>query len=180
MIIGLTGYARSGKDSVAKILVDNYGFNRLAFADKVRGLLLELDPILEDGHHLRSIVKEYGWEIAKAKPEVRRLLQTLGFSARKLFGKNFWIHNCLDEIAPANYYIHNFVVTDVRFTNEAEAIKEKGGQLWRVNRPGVKAINDHISESELDNYPVDCIFVNYTSIEDLELSVKTRMQGLLR
>ena len=50
MIIGLTGYARSGKDTVAKILVDNYGYKRIAFADKIRELLVEINPILENGH----------------------------------------------------------------------------------------------------------------------------------
>ena len=86
MIIGLTGYARSGKDSVAKVLVDHYGFIRLAFADPIRDLLLEVNPILDKGNRLSSLVDEYGWDIAKAQPEVRRLLQTLGVGARKVFG----------------------------------------------------------------------------------------------
>lgn len=181
MIIGLSGYARSGKDSIAKVLVDNYGFIRLAFADPVRELLLEIDPILDKGNRLSSLVDEYGWDIAKAQPEVRRLLQTLGFGARKIFGDNFWVDQVINQFGHSWWgYDTNVVITDVRFTNEAQGIKGKGGQLWRVNRPGVKAINDHISESELDNYPVDCIFVNDTTIEDLELAVKTRMQGMVK
>jgi dephospho-CoA kinase len=39
MIIGLTGYAQSGKDTVANILVENYGYQRVAFADPIRALL---------------------------------------------------------------------------------------------------------------------------------------------
>jgi hypothetical protein len=179
MIIGLTGYARSGKDTVANILVDNYKYNRLAFADKIRQLLTEIDPILENGQRLSSTLEEYGWDIAKAKPEVRRLLQTLGVGARKMFGDNFWVDRALGEVAPANYYLYNFVVTDVRFKNEADKIKTKGGQIWRVKRLGVGAVNNHVSESEMDDYKVDQILINNGTIEDLELLVKTRMNGLL-
>jgi hypothetical protein len=179
MIIGLTGYARSGKDTVANILVDNYKYNRLAFADKIRQLLTEIDPILENGQRLSSTLEEYGWDIAKAKPEVRRLLQTLGVGARKMFGDNLWVDRALGEVAPANYYLYNFVVTDVRFKNEADKIKTKGGQIWRVKRLGVGAVNNHVSESEMDDYKVDQILINNGTIEDLELLVKTRMNGLL-
>ena len=50
MIIGLTGYAQSGKDTVAQVLVDNYGFNRVSFADPIRKLLYETNPMLKEGY----------------------------------------------------------------------------------------------------------------------------------
>jgi dephospho-CoA kinase len=78
VIIGLSGYARSGKDTVAELLVLNYGFKRMAFADGIREALSALNPILHDGMRLNEVVKEYGWELAKSKDEVRRLLQVLG------------------------------------------------------------------------------------------------------
>jgi len=176
MIIGLTGYARSGKDSVAKVLVDHYGFIRLAFADPIRELLLEINPILDKGNRLSSLVNEYGWDIAKGQPEVRRLLQTLGVGARKVFGENHWIVEAFKNIDPTK----NYVVTDVRFSNEADWIKDiYNGQIWRIKRPGVDAINTHVSESEMDSYKVDQIFHNSGSIEDLEAMIKVRMVGLL-
>jgi len=175
MIIGLTGYARSGKDSVAKVLVEQYEFTRVAFADKIKDLLVEMDPILENGHRLSSTLEEYGWDIAKAKPEVRRLLQALGVGARKVFGKNHWIVEALKNIDQEK----NYVVTDVRFINEAEWLRDiYGAQLWRIKRLGVGAINSHVSESEMDDYKVDQIFTNNGTIEDLELMIKTRMNGL--
>ena len=176
MIIGLTGYARSGKDSVAKVLVDHYGFIRLAFADPIRELLLEINPILDKGNRLSSLVNEYGWDIAKGQPEVRRLLQTLGVGARKVFGENHWIIEAFKNIDSTK----NYVFTDVRFSNEADWIKEiYNGQIWRIKRPGVDAINTHVSESEMDSYKVDQIFHNSGSIEDLEAMIKVRMVGLL-
>lgn len=178
MIIGLTGYARSGKDTVANILVNNYGYTRVAFADKIRKLLLEMDPILENGYRLSSTLEDYGWEVAKSKPEVRRLLQTLGVGARNIFGPQFWVHEALktmlDDLKPDLKY----VVTDVRFLNEADMIKANNGQIWRIKRTGVVAYNRHISETEMDGYKVDQIFTNNGTIEDLELMVKVRMNGL--
>ena len=46
MIIGLTGYARSGKDTVAQILVDKFGFTRVAFADPIRDFCYQVNPIV--------------------------------------------------------------------------------------------------------------------------------------
>jgi dephospho-CoA kinase len=45
-LIGLSGYARSGKDEAAKVLIEEFGFKRIAFADKLRDFLYALDPIV--------------------------------------------------------------------------------------------------------------------------------------
>jgi dephospho-CoA kinase len=45
MIVGISGYARSGKDEAAKALVE-MGFERRAFADKLREFLLALNPMV--------------------------------------------------------------------------------------------------------------------------------------
>lgn len=177
MIIGLTGYAQSGKDTVAKFLIENYGFTRIAFADKIREFLYEVNPMVgcSPSGYLKDLVNLKGWEAAKQEPQVRRLLQDIGVGARKLFGDMFWVDQALKKIE----FGGNYVITDVRFQNEADEIKLSGGQIWRVQRPGVDAVNSHISEVEMDNYPVDYRFMNSGSLEDLELSIKTRMIALL-
>ena len=172
-LIGLSGYARSGKDTVAKILIDKYGYTRIGFADSIREFLLRINPILSDGHRLGEYVKMYGWEITKAQTEVRRLLQETGTVARDMFGADFWVSQVVREMGknPDKKY----VITDVRFQNEASMIKLNGGQIWRVERPEVSAINNHISESDMDNYTPDQLIINSGSIEELELLIKTRM-----
>jgi len=176
MIIGLTGYARSGKDTVAKVLVDNYGFERIAFADPIRELLLRINPILNNGYHLNEHVREFGWELAKSRTEVRRLLQDLGVGARDILGADIWVTTALKKMSNTN---KNYVITDVRFQNEASTIKVANGVLWRVERPNVSAVNNHVSESELSEHPVDITLLNNGTIEDLVASVKARMVGLL-
>lgn len=178
MIIGLTGYAQSGKDTVANILVENFGYTRIAFADKIREFLYETNPMYDSvvGEPLfvKAKVDRDGWEEAKKSPHIRRLLQTSGVAARKVFGENFWVQQALKDV----HFEGNYVITDVRFTNEADIIKKyDNSQLWRVKRLGVEAVNSHVSETELDGYPVDQIFINNTTIEDLEVLVKTRMAG---
>jgi hypothetical protein len=179
MIIGLTGYAQSGKDTVAKILVENYGYTRVAFADKIRDFLYEMNPMVDnvagEPIFLKERVNRDGWEVAKKNPHVRRALQNAGVSARKVFGEDFWIDRSLVSILRNE----NTVITDVRFINEADVVKHQAGQVWRIKRLGVDAVNAHVSESQMDGYPVDQIFTNNSSIEDLELMVKTRMMSLV-
>lgn len=182
MIIGLSGYAQSGKDTVANILVDKFGYKRIAFADRLRELVFEIDsPIpMENGDKtsvvgLQNIVEELGWEDAKKVPYVRTLLQNTGVAVRKVFGDQFWVYEALSEVAPQD----KVVVSDVRFKNEADFITTFGGQLWRVERPGIEAVNGHVSESDMNGYPVDQTLFNSGTLEDLELLVKTRMQSYL-
>jgi hypothetical protein len=177
MIIGLTGYAQSGKDTVANVLVERYGFTRIAFADKIREYLYEINPVYDyiagDMLFIRAKVDRDGWEEAKKFPYIRRLLQTSGVAARKLFGEDFWIKQALKDIE----FGGDYVITDVRFQNEADAIKSMGGQIWRIKRLGVDPVNSHVSETQMDGYPVDQIFINNSTLDDLEALIKVRMSG---
>jgi hypothetical protein len=175
MIIGLTGYAQSGKDTVASYLVKQHGFTRVAFADKIRDILYDMNPMV-NGEPLQITVDVEGWDKAKQRPAIRMLLQNLGVSARKHLGEDFWINQALQNVGMPG---EKYVITDVRFRNEATAIWSIPGRIWRVERPGVKAVNGHISETQMDSYPVDYTFINDGSIEDLEQSIKVRIMDYL-
>ena len=174
MIIGLSGYAQSGKDTVAEYLVKERGFTRVAFADPIREFLLELNPILENGLHLTSVVDEFGWELAKKKEEVRRLLQATGVAARKHVDQDLWVIAAMRKMDEG---VKDYVITDVRFQNEGVMIKQAGGQLWRIERIGVGPVNEHVSEHDLDNWEFDDFIHNNSTIEDLEFAVKTRLMA---
>lgn len=173
MIIGLTGYARTGKDTVASVLVKDFGFERIAFADPIRELLYELNPKV-NGIYLREMVEEHGWEITKSQMEVRRLLQDLGIGARKVFGSTFWVERAMFKMSIDK----NYVITDVRFRNEADAIRSLPSKIWRIQRSGVVAINDHVSEHDMDYYNVDYTLVNEGPIEYLSILVHEQMELL--
>ena len=170
MIIGLSGYAQVGKDTVANYLVSNYGFTKISFADPIREALYALDPKLTDypglpGISLSWIVDRSGWEsVKKDSPEARRLLQRFGTEVgRQMFGKDFWVHQGLLRAKE-----HDKVVfADTRFMNEANAIRATGGQVWRIHKQGHGPVNGHPSEVALDDYRFDWTLPNYASIEDL-------------
>jgi hypothetical protein len=182
MIIGLSGYAQSGKDTVAKYLVENHGFERVAFADPIRDLLYEMNPTVGfevdgGGWDLQYVVDRDGWDEAKKDPEIRRLLQTLGVGARNIIDTDLWIIKALRTMSGDG----NYVVTDVRFQNEATALRSPlrtgTAQIWRVERNGVGAVNSHISEHDLDNWEFDAYIHNNSTIEDLEFAVKTTLMA---
>lgn len=174
-IIGLTGYAQSGKDTFASILVEKYGYSRIAFADKIRDFLYGINPMVgcSPTGYLQDLVNLVGWDKAKQEPQVRRLLQDLGISARDLISEDIWVTAALSSVSKDQ----RVVITDVRFENEAAMIKSMGGQLWRVKRSGVGPVNDHVSESEMDGYKVDQIFVNNGTLEELQALITTRMRN---
>jgi len=164
MIIGLSGRAGSGKDEVAKVLVDLYGYKRIAFADAIRDALYELNPLVSDRIRVADLVDEYGWDFAKKNFEVRRLLQIFGTEVgRKQFGEDVWAMKVLDGLD----FGDKVVVTDVRFGNEYYGIKWNHGEVWRVERPNIEPVNDHISEHALDNWEFDRVIKNEGSLDDL-------------
>ena len=168
VIIGLSGYASAGKDSVAQILVEKFGYKRMAFADAIRDILYTLDPLTNNGLHLRTVVDDYGWDLAKQDNEIRRLLQVLGTEVgRNVFGDDVWVDVLISKLEPMD----KVVITDVRFPNEARELHNLAGEIWRVNREGVSAINEHVSESQMDEYNFDKIIDNNGSLEDLEHAI---------
>lgn len=175
MILGLVGYARSGKDSVSETLVNKYGFVRVAFADKIRDFLYKINPMV-GGEPLQIRVDSDGWDKAKEHSEVRRLLQVTGVAARELFGANFWVNQAMAQIYDPS---KNFVITDVRFKNEADFLKVNGAEIWRIERPGIGPLNNHISEKELELITADRTLLNGGTLEELELLVKLRLDSAL-
>lgn len=176
MIIGLSGYARSGKDEAAKVLVEKYGFERIAFADKLRDFLYALNPKvgrkwLFREVRLRDVIDEYGWDgykESKHVSEIRPLLQRLGTEAgRNVLWDSIWIDAAFHGLDPAG----NYVVTDCRFPNEAEAVRERGGSVVRITRSGVGPANGHASETSLDDYEFDYRIDNSGTLEEYHTAI---------
>jgi hypothetical protein len=149
MLIGLAGYAGAGKDCAAEALI-TAGWERRAFADP-----------------LKDIARDLGWNGEKDDTG-RRFLQNLGSSVRAHLGAHVWIDATLDDIDPAQDRI---VVTDVRYPNEAAAIRQLGGLIVRIERPGVGPANDHPSEHALDRWPYDFQILNAGTVADLHAEI---------
>lgn len=179
-VVALSGYAGSGKDETARILADLYGYRRIAFADKLKELVKVIDPIVgytdAEDWRVSELIEAFGDTRAKKEwPEYRRLLQAVGVGCRDLFGPNFWVDQALYNIQPDEL----IVITDVRFPNEWQAVKDRGGVVWRIHRPGVGPVNNHISETALDDYPMNAVIENSGSLSDLKEQVKLTMSKYL-
>ena len=165
MIIGVSGFAQAGKDTVGDCLVKHFGFTRLALADPVRDLVYAVNPAVAE------IVDSCGWEKAKTTyPYVREALVSVGLGAREIIGPDVWLPAMVRKTKPDVPY----VVTDVRFPNEYHFCREYG-EMWRVDRTGVGPANGGPSENELTGYEFDRRFENYGSIRDLHDHVATAM-----
>jgi hypothetical protein len=187
----LSGYARSGKDEAAKVLVEEHGFTRIAFADKLRDFLYALNPIINPtperyfvAHlapkRLREVIDLYGWDGYKETDhvdEIRGLLQRLGTEAgRQTLWDSIWIDAAFHGLDPAG----NYVVTDCRFPNEAEAVRQRGGKIVRVTRSGVGPANGHPSETSLDDYKFDWELDNSGTLEEYHQLIEHFYEGFLR
>ncbi|MFF4478688.1 hypothetical protein ACFY1A_16960 [Streptomyces sp. NPDC001520] len=168
--IGILGRARSGKDTAGRWLVENRGYNRVAFADPLRDAALKLDPIIDDGNvgysfhamRLSEIVGGYGWERAKEIGDTRRILQELGSAIRDL-DPDFWLRQALKTADEASERTGlPCVVTDVRYPNEVAALRERGWHLVYVDRPDAPQL-DHPSE-RLTEDDADYVIRNIDSL----------------
>lgn len=162
MIIGLQGYAGSGKSTVAQYLATKHGFARRhikqPIADMARVLIKAANPgyseqFLDeclDGYMKRERLTALG---NRTPTEIQQFLGTE-------FGRNFIHPDIWLDIWSAWAAQHTKVVQEsVRFANEAE----RCDVIWEVRRPGYEALNGHVSEA----LPVeaDVVLVNDGDLE---------------
>lgn len=191
-LIGISGKIGSGKDTTAELiqLVTVYGLNYVTEIRNVAMRLIE-DKNLKEyllqncnwkvvkyAYKLKQIAgllsgidveKFESQEFKKTQmsPEwgnlsVREFLQTLGTNAlRDQLHEDVWINALFSDFDDSK----NWLITDVRFPNEAKAIKEKGGIVVRIDR-GLSA-DEHPSETALDDYEFDYVIPNKGTIEEL-------------
>jgi len=160
LLIGLTGPARSGKSTAAEHLVRNHMLEHYAFADPLRTGLMEifnLDPEDFEGSRKEQPIDWIG-------KSPRQLMQSMGTEwARQMVHPDVWV-----KIAEQNLnYMENaltdvigFVISDVRFENEAELIRNRGGTIIHIQRPNAPAVNPHISEAGVQRLGVDLTVYN--------------------
>ena len=156
LIIGITGYAGVGKDTLADLICEHTDFHKLSFAGKVKELYLRLAPT-----QTLELIEKRGWDFAKHHDlQVRTALQGLGSACRNTFGKDFWIRQAMPTRLEIEH--ENFVFSDVRYANEARAIWALDGVVIRLKRDGVNPANAHLSEVGVDEIDADLVIDNHS------------------
>lgn len=192
MIIGIIGKAGSGKDTVCDIiryltspsLVENSRFDqcykwefnkspwqRKAFADNLKKCCsIVTNTPLNNWHNqaMKDVFVTNGITY-------REFMQKFGTDAlRRHFYDNIWIDSLLDTYS----FDDKWIISDVRFLNEAEAIKKKKGILIKVDR-GITDKMTHVSETELEGIgDIDYILYNIRDINELVQNTKTLLLDL--
>jgi hypothetical protein len=174
MLIGVSGKKRAGKDTAGKFLVEDHGFKAMAFAEPLKEAAKIIFGWTEE--HVNGRLKEVIDPFWGFSP--RWALQHMGTEAmRKVIDDQIWVKATMRKALPLVKAGGNVVITDVRFPNEANAIREAGGQLWRVERQGLET-SDHASETALDDFgPWDKVIENHGTIANLYTSVFEAMKN---
>lgn len=187
-LVGLHGKARSGKDTVYKLLNDQLDMPlaRDAFADRLKLSAIRNffpDVELEEAYRICEGLKDGGelslFTGADGLTTVsgREFLQHYGTEAhREVFADDFWVSAVLPDLDDKLTFGRTddkpwslLVVTDVRFPNEAQAIHDAGGVVWHIVRPELEQgeQDTHASEIPLDPQYLDLRIDNDGSLEDL-------------
>lgn len=178
IIIGLYSPApHSGKTTAGKIIEKLYGFEKFSFASPLK--LMLSDAFACRGIKLKSQLAMASEKEAKIPrlygKSYRELMQGLGDWGREKVNSNFWIDLLFNGSRDVGT---KMIIDDVRFENECEAIKKRGGYLIKIRRAGVIAPNEHKSEGRLDDYPFDFIIENNSSMGWLVIQIVNLMTSL--
>jgi shikimate kinase len=140
MLIGLVGLKGSGKDTFAKTLIEEYGFIKDSFAAPLKDSVASIfgwDRDLVEGASSESRAwreekDEYWSEVLNTKVTPRGILQIIGTEVfRDNLHEDIWVKSFIKRNQNSK---NNIIMTDVRFPNEMQAIKDLGGIIIYVRR----------------------------------------------
>ena len=170
IVIGLVGKAGSGKDTVFSLfqaMVPDKEFVRLAFGDEVK-------KEVSDHHAIPVEV------IEENKDVFRGLLQKWGTDFRRKKNEKYWIDKVRTEISFLRDNVDVVIITDVRFLNEVDYIKnECKGFIIRINGSEQRMLEStHRSEIELDTITPDWLLPNKKGMQELVDGISFLIQEL--
>ncbi len=172
-VIGIIGKAGAGKDTVADHLRAKYGFVRGQFARLLKDIVCDVYgwdrelietleykeeiPLLPDGTpQCPGPLHREGHRVYPGGMTRRQVLQHIGTEGFRYCADDTWVRaevRFLDDQGKLlGSMPEGLVFADVRFINEAKAIRRLGGEVWRVSKiggPGTDSA-DHQSETEMD------------------------------
>src|SRR5580698_11259986 len=147
-VVGLGHQARVGKDTFADYYMTKYGSITLSFAAP-----------------LHKIAKHIQKTLGKWCEKDGTLLQMIGTALRERYGEDVFVIELLKKIQQyqnAEFPPRMIIVTDVRFPNEAAALRNLGAMLIKITRSGrvIDRPATHISETALSDYKFDHVIDN--------------------
>lgn len=181
MIIGISGHARHGKDTIADFIVSRFGYHKLSLADPMKEACRVIFGWTDA--HLYGNLKDVIDPVFGISP--RHALQTLGTqwgqfelskydSFSQVTGRKLWVNSLLRRVHG------DVVIADVRFPHEADAIHDKGGIVIMVRRTGYPVDMTHESESGIEDVSPDFVIRNGDGLLELEDETVKLMKEILK
>lgn len=161
-LIGIHGKKRAGKDTAGKLIQSITGYERIdSFAD----------PLRKFGFMTFGITEENREEMIESIGKTgRQVLQLVGTEIGRVISPNFWIESLKYRNSNSD---GGLIITDVRFDNEAEFIRNMGGRILEIQRPSLSGKADtHASEIPISRDLVDMIVINDSTIEEYERRIR--------
>ena len=140
MILGVTGFIGSGKDTVADYLCTFHGYKRISFAASLKDAIASifgwdrelLEGTTKSSREWREQVDPWWSERLGKEITPRYILQYWGTEVcRNGFHPDIWVASVENKLRKST---DNIVITDCRFANEIAAIKNAGGVVCRIER----------------------------------------------
>ena len=171
ILIGLAGPARAGKNTVAEAMSFHLGprVEMMAFADPLKDACVSLFGLTKEERYDESL-KEVVLQRWGLSP--RQMYQDVGTMVRMQLGADFWVRRWELEYEklPRDCAV---IVTDVRFDNEADAIRKKGGIIVKVDRHALLQGDTAKHESEKGLWlDPDYVICNYSTLDSLISAAK--------
>lgn len=178
MLIGLVGKKRSGKSTTTDHLIEKYGFEEISWAYPLKEIIgkelfgLSDDQLYGGDEHREVTIPE--WNMSS-----RQILQVVGTDMFRKYWPDFWVKVGMKRILRLLDEDRRIVVSDCRFPNECEAIKEVGGITIRIIRKDLVSTDTHASETALDDYETDYNIVSGEGVDVLKQAVDLYMSHIL-
>jgi hypothetical protein len=172
MIVGFCGLIGSGKTTAAMRLVQEHGYWRYRFAQPLKDMLKALGLTDEQ---VDGKLKEVPCELLGGKTP-RHAMQTIGTEwGRNLIDGDLWTRAWKAHVSMSSNPL--LVTDDVRFPNEVKAIKDIGGIIVLIERPGCTPTS-HASETQA--LTPDITITNRTTVRALEKEIDWLVENLWR
>jgi len=180
-VVGIAGRKQSGKDTVGQRYIDQYGFVRIAFADTLKEACQiifgfshdqlynnDFKEVIDDywGYSPRQVLQKVGTELFRDTIAQENVLPKIG--------SDIWVKSLHQKISKLAAQGHrNFVITDIRWENELNSLKDRGYSTYsiRIICPSIDKLRIdglvHDSEAHIDDLKCDFDIINQGTISEL-------------